>query len=58
MISCTGADLGYQLAGGNTSKNEPYLQTLLEVLQIPRDEEIPVNFKTETGTCEYIASGK
>jgi len=58
MISCTGADLGYQLAGGNTTKNEPYLQTLLEVLQIPRDEEIPVNFKTETGTCEYIASGK
>ncbi len=54
VISCTGADLGYQLAGGNTAKNEPYLQTLLEVLQVPRDEEIPVNFKTKSGTCEYV----
>lgn len=54
LISCTGADLGYQYAGLNTSKGEPYLQTLLEVLQLPRDEEIPVNFKTDTGTCEYV----
>lgn len=54
VISCTGADLGYQFAGLNTSKGEPYLQTLLELLQIPRDEEIPVSFKTETGTCEYV----
>jgi len=56
VISCTGADLGYQLGGSGVAKGEPYLQTLLEVLQIPRKEEIPVPFKTaEPGnTCEYI----
>lgn len=60
VISCTGADLGYQYAGSNTLKGEPYLQTLLEVLQIPRKEEIPVPFKTaEPGnTCEYVQAGK
>ena len=59
VISCTGADLGYQLAGGNTSKGEPYLQTLLEVIQLPRKEEIPVPFKTQEpgNTCEYIQAG-
>jgi phospholipid/cholesterol/gamma-HCH transport system substrate-binding protein len=58
MISCTGADLGYQLGGRGVAEGEPYLQTLLEVLQIPRDEEIPVNFKTESGACEYIERTK
>jgi phospholipid/cholesterol/gamma-HCH transport system substrate-binding protein len=53
-ISCTGADLGYGLAGGNTAKNENYLQTLLEVAGIPRKQEIPVSFKTEepNNTCQ------
>jgi phospholipid/cholesterol/gamma-HCH transport system substrate-binding protein len=53
-ISCTGADLGYGLAAGNTAKNEGYLQTLLEVAGIPRKQEIPVSFKTEepNNTCE------
>jgi len=58
VISCTGADLGYQLGGRGTAEGEPFLQTLLEVLQIPRDEEIPVNFKTESGTCEYVEKTK
>jgi phospholipid/cholesterol/gamma-HCH transport system substrate-binding protein len=53
-ISCTGADLGYGLAAGNTAKNEGYLQTLLEVVGIPRKQEIPVSFKTDepNNTCE------
>jgi phospholipid/cholesterol/gamma-HCH transport system substrate-binding protein len=60
LISCTGADLGYQLGGRGTTEGEPFLQTLLETLQIPRKEEIPVSFKTaEPGnTCEYIEKTK
>ena len=56
VISCTGADLGYRLAEGNTAKGEPYLQTLLEILQVPRKQQIPVPFKTNepNNTCEYI----
>jgi phospholipid/cholesterol/gamma-HCH transport system substrate-binding protein len=57
-ISCTGIDLGYQAGEGNAvpPKSEPYLQTLLEVLQIPRREEIQVPFKTEEpgNTCEFV----
>ena len=60
VISCTGADLGYQLGGSGTAKGEPFLQTLLELVQIPRKEEIPVGFKTEEpgNTCEYIEKTK
>ena len=56
LISCTASDLGYGLGAQGTLLNgEPYLQTLLEVLQIPRAEEIPVSFKTEApnNTCEF-----
>jgi phospholipid/cholesterol/gamma-HCH transport system substrate-binding protein len=52
LISCTGADLGYQLAEGESTKDKAYLQTLLEVIQLPRDKEIPVSFETKTGFCE------
>jgi phospholipid/cholesterol/gamma-HCH transport system substrate-binding protein len=57
VISCTGADLGYGLGAQFTLLNkEPFLQTLLETLQIPRKQEIPVPFKTEEpgNTCEYV----
>jgi FMN-dependent NADH-azoreductase len=56
VISCTGADIGYQFVGANTAKGERYLQTLLEVAGIPRKQEIPVNFKTEepNNTCQYV----
>ncbi|MDQ2631872.1 MAG: MlaD family protein [Actinomycetota bacterium] len=56
LISCTASDLGYGLGGQGVANGEPYLQTLLEVLQIPRDEEIPVSFKTDTpgNTCEFV----
>jgi phospholipid/cholesterol/gamma-HCH transport system substrate-binding protein len=47
LISCTGADLGYGLAG-----IKPFLKTLLQVLNVPRKEEIPVP-SNPTGQCEY-----
>jgi phospholipid/cholesterol/gamma-HCH transport system substrate-binding protein len=59
LISCTGADLGYGFAGLNTlTNNEPYLQTLLETIQLPRKQEIPVPFKTiePNNTCEFVQS--
>ncbi|HEX3041440.1 MAG TPA: MlaD family protein [Solirubrobacterales bacterium] len=59
VISCTGADLGYGLGDQGTLINEePFLQTLLELLQIPRKQEIPVSFKTEEpgNTCQFKVS--
>jgi phospholipid/cholesterol/gamma-HCH transport system substrate-binding protein len=54
LISCTGADLGYGYAAEQTLKNQPYLQTLIELIGIPRKTEIPVTFPVENpaGTCE------
>jgi phospholipid/cholesterol/gamma-HCH transport system substrate-binding protein len=52
LISCTGADLGYGFVRGKTAAGKPYLQTLLEVIGLPRDQEIPVSFETKTGFCE------
>ena len=57
LITCTGADLGYRLRRSKHARsNEPYLQTLLEVIGCPRQEEIPVHVRNrrEPGdTCEY-----
>ena len=49
MVSCTGADLAYQAAG-----RYPFLKALLQTINVPRKEEIPVSFPVEndTGTCE------
>jgi phospholipid/cholesterol/gamma-HCH transport system substrate-binding protein len=47
MISCTGADLGYGLAGV-----KPFIKTLLETTNVPRAEEIPVP-SNPTGHCLY-----
>ena len=60
VISCTGADLGYQFAEGESTKDKAYLQTLLEILQVPRKQEIPVPFKTEEpgNTCEEKRVGE
>jgi phospholipid/cholesterol/gamma-HCH transport system substrate-binding protein len=54
LISCTGADLGYGYAGQQTEKGNPYLQTLIEIIGLPYEKEIPVSFKVdnENGTCE------
>jgi phospholipid/cholesterol/gamma-HCH transport system substrate-binding protein len=55
LISCTGADLGYGEAKNQALQGKPFLETLLETLQIPRKTEIKVPFKTtEPGnTCQY-----
>jgi phospholipid/cholesterol/gamma-HCH transport system substrate-binding protein len=55
LISCTGASLGYGLAESEFKQGRTFLQTILELVNIPRKEEIPVSFPTATGTCEYKA---
>jgi phospholipid/cholesterol/gamma-HCH transport system substrate-binding protein len=53
-IGCTGADLGYGLAvTERNTNNKPFLETLLNLVNVPRKQEIPVPFHTESGTCEY-----
>lgn len=54
-ISCTGATLGYGFVNQLTIQERYYLQTLLEVINLPRAEEIPVSFATpeNSGHCEY-----
>jgi phospholipid/cholesterol/gamma-HCH transport system substrate-binding protein len=47
LISCTGADLGYGFAG-----LRPFLKTLLQTINLPQSEEIPVSFPTKEGHCE------
>ncbi len=51
-ISCTGADLGFQYANKQRAEGHPYLEYLLKLLNVPYAPEIPVPFKTVTGTCE------
>ena len=51
-LPCNAAELGYGLAGSRTALSRPYLQTLLETLNIPRQTEIHVPFPTQSGTCE------
>jgi phospholipid/cholesterol/gamma-HCH transport system substrate-binding protein len=55
VISCTGADLGYGFAKEKTAQGHPFLQTLVELIPIPRNTEIPVSFPTEEpgNTCQY-----
>lgn len=57
VISCTGASLGYGLVKSLTDQGRPFLQTLLQAVGLPREEEIPVAFPTEEGHCEYITPG-
>jgi phospholipid/cholesterol/gamma-HCH transport system substrate-binding protein len=54
QISCTGADLGYSYAANQRTVNgHPYLEYLLKLLNVPFKGEIPVPFKTASGTCEH-----
>jgi phospholipid/cholesterol/gamma-HCH transport system substrate-binding protein len=53
LISCTGADLGYGFAEQESSLGRTFLKTILELINVPRKEEIPVSFPTKAGTCEY-----
>jgi phospholipid/cholesterol/gamma-HCH transport system substrate-binding protein len=59
-ISCTGASLGYQFVSSKTAEERYFLQTLLEVIGLPRKEEIPVSFPVENpnGTCDYVNAEK
>ncbi|HEU4706317.1 MAG TPA: MlaD family protein [Solirubrobacterales bacterium] len=59
-ISCTGADLGYGFAGAKTLEGHPFLQTLIELISLPRATEIPVSFPTEEpgNTCQYVEKTK
>jgi phospholipid/cholesterol/gamma-HCH transport system substrate-binding protein len=55
-ISCTGAELAYQDAEQQRlEKGKPFLETLLQVLDVPQKQEIPVPFKTFFGHCERTA---
>ncbi len=55
QITCTGAELGYGYAGQLLTKDQPYFKTLLQVLNVPRAEEIPITtFPTEKGHCEQV----
>ncbi len=47
-ISCTGSDFGY----GSIAPAQPFINTLLQTINLPRPEEIPVSFPTEEGTCK------
>jgi phospholipid/cholesterol/gamma-HCH transport system substrate-binding protein len=58
QLTCTGAELGYGLAGQLIGKQKPYFKTLLQLLNVPRAEEIPITtFETEKGHCEQKGKG-
>jgi phospholipid/cholesterol/gamma-HCH transport system substrate-binding protein len=46
-ISCTGTALAYE----SIAPKSPFIETLLQATNVPRAEEIPVDF-TESGLCE------
>lgn len=54
LITCTGSSVGY----GAVAPVQPFVKTLLQTANIPRFDEIPVTFPTETGFCEVVESGK
>jgi phospholipid/cholesterol/gamma-HCH transport system substrate-binding protein len=58
MISCTGADLGYGTVKAKAKEGRFFLQALLEVIGLPRGEEIPVSFATSQndGKCHYTVN--
>jgi phospholipid/cholesterol/gamma-HCH transport system substrate-binding protein len=54
-VSCTASDLAYKFGvQERIEKDKPFLDTLLRLVNVPRKEEIPVPFKTESGTCENL----
>lgn len=59
-ITCTGTDLGYPFVTAKTAEGRPFLQALLELVNLPRQEEIPVSFPVNnpTGTCEFKETPK
>lgn len=58
LISCTGAALGWDFANSQrVDFKKPFLQALLQAVGLPQQEDIPVNFQTESGRCEYKQKG-
>ena len=59
-ISCTGADLGYGFVAAQSAEQKFFIQTLLEVIGLPRKQEIPVSFKTEEpeNKCQYVKASE
>ena len=59
QITCTGASLGYGLAAQQIAQQKPYFKALLQLLNVPRAEEIPITtFETEKGHCEEKRKGE
>jgi phospholipid/cholesterol/gamma-HCH transport system substrate-binding protein len=52
MISCTGASLGYGFAEREFLLGKTFLKTLLQLINVPRAEEIPAP-ANPSGICEY-----
>jgi len=59
-ITCTGSAFGYPYVTAKTEEGRPFLQALLELINFPRKQEIPVSFPVENpeGTCEYVEKTK
>lgn len=54
LLTCTGSSIGY----GAVAPFQPYLKTLLQTANLPRYDEIPVNFPSDTGYCEVVERKK
>jgi phospholipid/cholesterol/gamma-HCH transport system substrate-binding protein len=59
-ITCTGADFGYSYVQAKTEEQRYFLQMLLELINLPRAENIHVSFPVENaeGTCQYSVKHK
>jgi phospholipid/cholesterol/gamma-HCH transport system substrate-binding protein len=59
-ITCTGSAFGYPFVVAKTEEGRPFLQALLELINFPRKQEIPVSFPggDPEGTCEYVEKKK
>jgi len=59
-ITCTGSAFGYPFVTAKTEEKRPFLQALLELINFPRKQEIPVSFPVDNpeGTCEYVEKTK
>src|SRR5262249_37515695 len=55
LVTCTGSELAYGVTE-NEFAPKPFLQTLLQMVNLPRNYEIPVPVgkKSKAGTCENV----
>ncbi|MBS1878671.1 MAG: MCE family protein [Actinobacteria bacterium] len=58
-ITCNGSVLGWGLTTQMSQKGQPYFKTLLQLLNPPSPESIPITtFETEKGHCEEVRKHK